>query len=156
MSEIDTFPAIQFEPSMSTGIEAIDKQHQYLFETLSDANKYLLNSSNEYLLSQIAKDLLGYAITHFETEEGLMQRYGYDEAHPSDAKAHIAQHRFFSSQVVAVRDQLREGRGASLTEMLRFLNHWLQDHVLGIDQKLGKFLRNHPRACCACRRGTEA
>ena len=136
----ESFTPILWEASMETGIEAIDRQHHYLVETLQEANRKLLNSDDEYLLSQIAKDLLGYAITHFETEEDLMQRYGYHAAHPSDAKAHIAQHRFFSSQIVAVRDQLREGRDVSRVEVLRFLNHWLRDHVLGIDQLLGKYL----------------
>ncbi len=143
MSQLESFTPIQWEASMETGIEAIDIQHHYLVDTLQEANKKLLNSDDEYLLSQIANDLLVYAITHFETEEALMQRYNYASAHPNEARAHIAQHRFFSSQVVAVRDQLREGRQVSRIEILRFLNHWLRDHVLGIDQLLGEYLLKH-------------
>jgi hemerythrin len=90
---------------------------------------------------QISKDLLGYAITHFDTEETLMRRYGYEDLFPEEARKHIQQHREFSRQVVSVCDHLREGREVSSVEVLKFLNHWLRDHVLGIDQMLGDFLR---------------
>lgn len=130
---------------MATGIDSIDKQHHYLVETLQEMNTKLLDDDSEILLSHVVKDLLGYALMHFETEEALMQRYDYATACPEEAQAHIAQHRDFSHQVVTVRDQLREGQKVSRVEILRFLNHWLRDHVLGIDQSLGRFLREKMR-----------
>lgn len=141
MMEQDYFMPIEWSESMATGITAIDKQHHYLVDTLQEANDRLLADDGELVMSRIVKELLGYAIMHFETEEALMQRYDYETDHPEEAQAHIAQHRDFSRQVVAVRDQLREGQTVSRIEILRFLNHWLRDHVLGVDQALGKFLR---------------
>ncbi len=137
----NTFQPIEWTEEMATGVAAIDKQHHFLVDTLQDANKKLLHGNDEASLAQISKDLLSYAITHFETEEKLMQRYGYEAACPEEARHHIAQHRDFSHQVVAVCDQLREGRTVSSEEVLKFLNHWLRDHVLGVDQLLGAFLR---------------
>ncbi len=125
---------------MATGVAVIDNQHQYLIDTLQKANRQLLDDHDDILLSQIARDLLGYAIMHFETEEKLMQRYGYEAADPETAQRHITQHRDFSKQVVAIREQLREGQKVSHPDVLKFLNHWLRDHVLGIDQRLGQFL----------------
>lgn len=140
MLQIDGFQPIEWRESMATGIAAIDKQHKYLFDLLKEANRKLRTNNDDLLLTQVANDLLGYAITHFETEEAHMQRYHYATACPEEAETHIAQHRHFSKQVVAVLDQLREGQKVSRTEVLSFLNHWLQDHVLGIDQKLGRYL----------------
>ncbi|PVV05700.1 MAG: hypothetical protein B6D77_18410 [gamma proteobacterium symbiont of Ctena orbiculata] len=145
MPQIEHFQAIEWEESMATGIDSIDKQHHYLVETLQEMNTKLLDDDSEILLSHVVKDLLGYALMHFETEEALMQRYDYATACPEEAQAHIAQHRDFSHQVVTVRDQLREGQKVSRVEILRFLNHWLRDHVLGIDQSLGRFLREKMR-----------
>ncbi len=136
-----SFQPIEWTEEMATGVSTIDKQHQFLVDTLQDANEELLHGNDNDSLDQIAKDLLSYALTHFETEERLMQRYGYEEARPEEARHHIAQHRDFSHQVVAVCDQLREGRAVSRAEVLKFLNHWLRDHVLGVDQLLGEFLR---------------
>jgi len=126
---------------MATGVAVIDNQHRYLIEIRQQANEKLLHDTDDdALLSRIGKELLGYAITHFENEEALMRDYGYEAARPEEALAYIAQHRDFSRRVVAVRDQLREGEKVSREELLRFLNHWLGNHVLGIDQALGKYL----------------
>ncbi|MBI4999138.1 MAG: hemerythrin family protein [Rhodocyclales bacterium] len=136
------FEPIEWSDKMATGVAQIDSQHRFLVDTLRQANNRLLDDHEGALLGEIAKDLLTYAIMHFETEENLMRRYGYAEAFPELAKVHIAQHRDFSHQVVAVCDNLREGRQVSRMEVLKFLNEWLRHHVLGIDQKLGAFVRD--------------
>jgi hemerythrin len=135
------FEPIEWSDKMTTGVAQIDNQHRYLVDTLRQANRRLLDENEGPLLGEIAKDLLTYAIMHFETEEDLMKRYGYAEAFPELAKVHIAQHRDFSHQVVAVCDNLREGRQVSRVDVLKYLNEWLRHHVLGIDQKLGTFVR---------------
>jgi hemerythrin-like metal-binding protein len=134
------FRPIDWTDAMATGIAAIDSQHHYLVDMLKEANEKLLADHDDALLATIAKDLLGYAIMHFETEEKLMLRYGYMATCPEVARNHIGQHRDFSRQVVAVCDHLREGRQVSRLEVLKFLNEWLRNHVLGIDQALGEFL----------------
>jgi hemerythrin-like metal-binding protein len=136
-----SFQPIEWLESMATGVATIDKQHRFLVDTLQQANAELSGDHDGELLMEISKDLLSYAITHFDTEESLMRRYGYEDLFPEEARKHIQQHREFSRQVVAVCDQLREGREVSSVEVLKFLNHWLRDHVLGIDQMLGDFLR---------------
>jgi hemerythrin len=135
------FEPIEWSEKMATGISQIDTQHRFLVDTLRTANSRLLNDHEGPLLGEIANDLLAYAIMHFETEENLMKRYGYADAFPDLAKAHIAQHRDFSHQVVAVCDLLREGRQVSRIGVLKYLNEWLRSHVLGIDQKLAAFVR---------------
>ncbi len=131
---------IEWEESMATGIDIIDKQHHYLIEILQHMNESQLDDDGDLLLSRVVRDLLGYALMHFEAEEALMLRYDYAAAYPEEAKAHIAQHREFSRKVVRVRDKLREGQKVSRMEIQGFLNHWLREHLLGIDQSLGKFL----------------
>jgi hemerythrin len=133
--------SIEWSDTMATGIDTIDRQHRFLIDTLQQANEKLLNEDGTTQLNKIAKDLLSYAITHFETEEKLMQQYDYAAAHPEEARNHIEQHRDFSRQVVDVCDQLHKGQEISRIELLTFLNHWLHDHVLGVDQLLGEFLR---------------
>lgn len=135
------FEPIAWSATMATGVPEIDRQHRFLVDTLHDANRRLLSDHQSPLLGEIAKDLLTYAIMHFQTEEDLMRHYGYADAFPDLAKTHIAQHRDFSYQVVAVCDNLRAGRHVSRMEVLKYLNEWLRHHVLGIDQQLGAFVR---------------
>lgn len=139
------FAPIEWSDRMASGVAKIDQQHRYLVDTLRQANTKLLDDHDNALLAEIAKDLLRYAIMHFETEEDLMQRYGYEAAYPELARAHIAQHRDFSRRVVAVCDRLRENQSVSRLEVLKFLNEWLRDHVLGVDQLLGKFVAQKMR-----------
>jgi hemerythrin-like metal-binding protein len=136
------FEPIEWSEKMTTGVPEVDNQHRFLVDTLREANRRLMDEHESALLGEIARDLLTYAIMHFQTEEDLMKRYGYADAFPDVAKAHIAQHRDFSHQVVAVCDNLREGRQVSRVEVLKFLNEWLRHHVLGIDQKLAAFVRD--------------
>jgi hemerythrin len=140
MQQIKSLQVIEWEASMATGIDAIDKQHHYLVETLQQMNEKQLDDDSDLLLSRVVRDLLGYALMHFEAEEALMLRYDYAAAYPEEAKVHIAQHREFSRQVVSVSDKLREGQKVSRIEIQGFLNHWMREHVLGIDQSLGKIL----------------
>jgi hemerythrin len=135
------FEPIEWSEKMTTGLPEVDSQHRFLVDTLREANRRLLNEHESALLGEIARDLLTYAIMHFQTEEDLMRRYGYADAFPELANIHVAQHRDFSRQVVAVCDNLREGRQVSRIEVLKYLNEWLRNHVLGIDQKLAAFVR---------------
>jgi len=140
------FEPIEWSDAMATGVPEIDKQHRYLVDTLRRANWRLLGEHEGALLSEVAHDLLNYAIMHFATEEEFMRRYAYEAASPHLAQAHVAQHRDFSRKVVAILDQLREGRPVSRMEVLKFLNEWLRDHVLGVDQLLARFVREAAEA----------
>lgn len=126
-----------------TGIERIDEQHKVLVNTLNEANVRLSACVTRDLLEQITRDLLSYALYHFETEESLMREYGYPELADTDAEQHLLEHRSFSKRVVALRDGLRDGELVTREELLSFLNNWLVNHILHTDKRLGSFLISH-------------
>lgn len=132
---------IQWSEQLATGIAEIDRQHRFLIDAINDANHKLRAFPDLKLIEQITKDLLGYAIYHFETEEDLMLDHGYTEESVADAELHKKQHREFSAQVIAVRDTLRAGNPISIEELLDFLNSWLVNHIMNTDQRLAAFIR---------------
>ena len=134
---------ILWNDNFLTGIDRIDEQHKVLVNTLNEANARLAGNVTRDLLEQITRDLLSYAIYHFETEETLMQEYGYAGLATGDAEKHRQEHRSFSQQVVALREGLRDGRLVTREELLSFLNNWLINHILYTDKHLGEFLNNH-------------
>lgn len=136
----NTHDPIIWDESYETGVAEIDDQHRILVNTLNEANTRLESEANIELLTQITKDLLSYALYHFETEEELMQDYGYRENATEDADTHRRQHREFSSKVVAVRDGLKAGIPISREELLSFLNGWLLNHIQNTDRKLGDYI----------------
>jgi hemerythrin-like metal-binding protein len=126
--------------SYTTGVPEIDEQHMILVHTLNEAGEKLVNNSKHELLEQITQDLLSYALYHFDTEEALMQEYGYPDGPDSDMGQHLKQHRSFSAKVVAIREGLKAGAPISSNDLLEFLNAWLINHILNTDRKLGSFI----------------
>lgn len=126
-----------------TGVDCIDAQHKVLVDTLNEANARLAVNVTRDLLEQITRDLLSYALYHFETEEALMQQYDYTGGAPEDAEKHRQEHRSFSQQVVSLREGLRDGNLVSREDLLSFLNNWLINHILNTDQRLGSYLTGH-------------
>lgn len=131
---------IEWTDALRTGIDEIDRQHRILINTLNEANAKLAEDLDVAVAEQITKDLLSYAIYHFETEEDLMQDHGYDTASPQEAEAHQRQHREFSKEVIAVREGLKQGKQIVREELLAFLNGWLINHILNTDMKLAAHL----------------
>lgn len=132
----------------ATGVSEIDEQHMILVHTLNEASIKLAGDASIETLEQITQDLLAYALYHFETEEMLMQEYGYEEGSPEDAATHLEQHRAFSAKVVAVRDGLKTGAPISPGDLLGFLNNWLVNHILNTDKRLGAHILAR-RACAS-------
>lgn len=124
----------------ATGVPEIDAQHMILVHTLNEASVKLAKDASLERLDHITHDLLAYALYHFETEEALMQEYGYEEGDPTMAALHLEQHRSFSAKVVAVREGLKSGTPIARNELLAFLNDWLVQHILNTDKRLGRFI----------------
>ncbi len=121
---------------LAIGVPEIDRQHRYLVESIDEARRTLPEQPSPEQVEQLTRDLLAYAIYHFETEEILMQHHGY-----GDADRHRQQHRDFSAKVIALRDELRAGRPVSRAQLLDFLGDWLRHHIMHTDRGLGEFLR---------------
>ncbi|MDO8989582.1 MAG: bacteriohemerythrin [Sideroxyarcus sp.] len=131
---------IQWNDAMLTGVPEIDKQHRILVDTLNEAQIKLTGEVDDAQFEQITRDLLAYAIYHFNTEEQLMRQYGYAAASSDEAGAHLAAHRSFSERVVALRDKARENKQESREALLVFLKNWLTNHIMTTDKRLAQFI----------------
>ncbi len=128
-----------------TGVDKIDEQHRVLVDTLNEAHDRLGDQPDIGLLDEITRNLLSYAIYHFETEETLMAEAGYGVQCPEDQEKHLLEHRNFSQTVVNLRNNIREGHVISRDELITFLSHWLVHHILHTDMHLGAYLSQPPR-----------
>lgn len=141
------YDLIVWNDTLVTGIDKIDEQHQILVSLFNEANTKLTNNNSAEFLEQITRDMLSYALYHFETEEELMQKCGYIEDKIEDGEIHIRQHRSFSAKVVAVRNDIKAGILISREDLLSFLNNWLIDHILNTDKRLAAFLLASEQYC---------
>jgi len=131
---------MEWTDGLLTGIDEIDRQHRILIDTLIAARAALNCPGAGLPFEQITRDLLAYAIYHFDTEEQLMQRHGYGMFDPELAEWHLAQHRGFSARVVAMRADESRGNGEGDAALLAFLEGWLVNHILTTDQSLAQFI----------------
>jgi len=130
-----------WEDRFDTGVADIDDQHHVLVNTLNEANLTLRHEASTQAVDRLLQDLLAYALYHFETEESLMQVHDYARLEPAAAEQHIQEHRRFAERVVSLRNTLDSTGDVDRDALLAFLNAWLQQHILRVDQRLATFLR---------------
>jgi hemerythrin-like metal-binding protein len=131
---------LEWTDALKTGVVEIDEQHMILVHTLNEAAEKLTREATAETLGQITQDLLSYALYHFETEEELMQEYGYREAEGEGMQRHLDQHRGFSTKVVSVREGLKSGNLIAPKDLIGFLNDWLVNHIQHTDRSLAAFV----------------
>lgn len=131
---------LEWNASLVTGIESIDEQHKVLVNILNEAHARLAGTPSREMLDDITRNLLSYALYHFETEETLMQTHAYAAEHSEDADRHHQEHRDFSKTVVDLRNGIKEGHLVSRDELITFLSHWLANHIMFTDKKLAAHL----------------
>jgi len=132
--------AIVWNDSFATGVAEIDEQHMILVHTVNEAAVLAARDDSPDAIERITRDLLSYALYHFETEERLMEEYGYAEGASADAHGHLEAHRAFSARVVATRERLKSGEPVAMDDVIQFLKGWLVNHILTVDKKLGAFI----------------
>lgn len=133
---------LQWSDALATGVARIDQQHKMLINILNDANNCFREGGNADAQAKAMEDLIGYTIYHFDSEEELMESEGYGDRLPDDEKNHVREHRAFAKAAAEYQLALNQGESIDYETLFAFLNSWLLNHVMGTDQKLGKFLND--------------
>ena len=129
-----------WRPDLSTGIQAIDEQHRELLVHVA-ALEEAARTGNLSRAADMFAYLERYVTEHFATEERFMHDLGFP-----DLEAHRAIHRTFVEELRRRRaDQLASPSPASLlVELGRWMDEWLNEHVLSEDVEMARFLRTVP------------
>lgn len=129
---------VEWSDRYAIGIPEIDGQHRELFEAINRLLTACSQGSGKNVLPEIFDFLGNYVVDHFATEERYMEKYGYP-ALPQ----HRAIHQNFVHTFLGFRKQAEaEGPGLQLVVRVnQVLVDWLKNHILHVDQEMGKFLR---------------
>ncbi len=127
---------ITWEPSLSVGVESIDKQHRRLVDMVNDLHTSMLAGHGQDALGKILSGLVAYTHEHFRHEEQLMRTHGYPTS-----DVHFKQHRELEKTVQEFGTRFAEGKERISIELSRFLKDWLTHHIMRTDKELGKFLQ---------------
>ena len=126
---------IKWAPKYVVGIPEIDAQHQSLIDLTNALYDMMRKHEANEKITEILDKLIGYAATHFSTEEKLMRARQYP-----DMINHIREHKNFTARVQTWLTDFKAGRTTLSVEVLNFLNGWVGSHILDCDRKYVPFL----------------
>ena len=125
---------IQWNDSFSVNVVEIDRQHQKLVGMINDLTDAMRQGKSKDILGKIINGLIGYAVTHFRTEEKYFDRFGYPETN-----SHKKEHSDFTKKIAEFKAGFDAGKLGLSIEVMDFLSNWLQNHIKGVDKKYGPF-----------------
>lgn len=118
---------IEWTRDLEVGIPVIDGQHKQIVDfinELDDANQ----TGNKEETAHVMEGLLNYTITHFEFEEELQEKAGYQFL-----KAHKRIHQMFMQKIAAIRERGNQGEDIT-SDLLALLKLWLASHIKSEDR----------------------
>jgi hemerythrin len=129
---------VQWDESMSTGVETIDAQHRQLIAWLNDLLGAMSQGRGRLQIQGLLDQLGIYAATHFNHEEECMLRYKCPVA-----ERNALAHRDFVATFTALEHEFqRDGATAQLVVRVEIeLMRWLVTHIRRTDTQLSPCVR---------------
>ncbi len=129
---------LEWTPSMETGIDVVDRQHQELVRQVNRLVEAMRAGKGRKMVGEILAFLGRYAVEHFQTEEKIMEQGGY----PGLDKHRRVHEAFKKDFGKLAAEYERTPAKLSLTiEVQRRVMEWLRSHILGMDQEAAAYLR---------------
>ena len=130
--------AYQWDSSLETGYEKVDKQHKQLVAAVNNLMDASSSGRGDAAVIETLDFLTGYAIKHFSDEEQLMIDYDY-----VDYLNHKRIHDDFKIVVgELVQRVAKEGPSADLIETVSAaIGSWLLNHIKGDDFRMAAFVK---------------
>ena len=125
---------VEWNDSLSVGIQEIDEQHKVLVDLLNEMNRAIINRQGTQVTGAILQRLAHYTKVHFAVEESLMRILGYP-----DYEAHKARHDTLIDQMNELQTKLASGKPSTTFELMHFLKVWLTKHIQESDNEYSDF-----------------
>ncbi|MGL5631872.1 MAG: bacteriohemerythrin [Azovibrio sp.] len=114
--------AIQWESSLNTGIDVIDKQHMRIVDYINQL-ELAQQTGNRAVVGGVLDELVDYTLSHFAFEESLQEEAGYKYCKP-----HKKVHELFVRRVSEYQERFNLGDDVA-GEILKLLSSWLINHI---------------------------
>lgn len=130
---------IEWNPSLNTGVRAIDEQHKRLVSLVNNLGSAIERGEGSEFMEVVCHELDEYARFHFRDEEKLMEAVEYPLIQ-NQKKAHAE---FRERLSVMIQD----AHGQDLItprEFFVMLGEWLVQHIVFMDKPLAEYIRERP------------
>lgn len=129
---------INWDPSLSVGVRALDDQHKGLIHALNELHDEMINGAARDATGPLLEKLVKYTREHFMAEEAMMKRTSYPRL-----GTHQAKHAELAKEVEGFVARFREGEIGLSVHLLNFLCNWLSAHIKGEDREYGPWLNRN-------------
>jgi hemerythrin len=126
----------KWQPVLNTGISKIDSQHRNLVRMINGLHIAMGEGKGKDVIVDLVDDLIRYSITHFNTEEELMEKYVFH-----DFEEHTTEHKAFTEKVFGFEKELADGNEVLSIDVMCFLKDWLFHHISVTDKKYEGFIK---------------
>jgi hemerythrin len=134
--ERGTTPFIVWNTDYSVVDEALDAQHQEIFDIINKIYSQMRSGITREEIRHRLEEVKAYARKHFRAEETAMRACGYP-----DLETHQLAHRKYEQDVQSlIMEQARQGEALAY-DLMAFLKNWWKGHVTKLDQRYAPFLR---------------
>ena len=129
----------EWKEKYSVGVEKFDKQHKQLLKIgrdLVSAFENMEKGIDQYdLIVELLQEMQEYTEYHFESEEKAMAEIEYPEL-----EKHKEVHQKFVNKLKNIDlENIDEDQKQFSMELLDFVANWIEQHILGEDQKYKPF-----------------
>ena len=124
-----------WDKMLSVQVEEIDEDHRRLVDLFNMLSHSVTDRDPPDYIEAVMEELISCTVWHFRHEERLMLKYGYESF-----SEHKTEHQDLIGSAKALQQKLLQERKTASAEDILFLEHWLTEHILTADMKLGSFL----------------
>lgn len=128
-------PLISWTSTFSVGIQSMDAQHQRWFTLLNRLHDAMLQGRGKEMLDAILFEMIDYTVTHFRSEEALLESRGY-----ANLLEHVRKHEAFTHQLQEMQTKVSNGDPVLTFDVMDSLKTWLETHILVEDKKYAAVL----------------
>jgi len=125
---------IPWSREQELGVAVLDQQHRRLAQMVNRLAASVTAAEDGAQIQALLDDLGRFTAYHFDTEEGLMDLYGFP-----GARSHKEQHRKLKDDLLAIRNQVDT---SELSRTLSAVKDWLLTHIQVADRDLVRDLRS--------------
>jgi len=120
---------------LSVAVDEIDEDHRKLVNIFNILNHSVVEGESPDYLAAVLEELINCTVWHFSHEERLMLKYGYE-----GIEVHKAEHQELINSAKKMQQEILQEDKSVSEEDIEFLEHWLVEHILTTDMRLGSYL----------------
>lgn len=124
-----------WDKGLSVDVKEVDEDHRRLVEVLNLLNHAVSDEEGTDYIEALLEELISGTVWHFRHEERLMLKHGYE-----GFEEHKVEHQELIESAKALQAKFQEAGKRLSSEDIEFLEHWLTEHILVTDMKMGAYL----------------